>query len=389
MTSVDVPVVSVIVPARNEEACLKRCLDSLVSQADIHFEIIVVDDASTDRTGAIAHSFVERQSPAVTVLSAPPLQEHWTGKNNAMSAGAKLAKGNWLLFTDADTFHKPCSLVHAVAEAEEQGAELLSYSPEQEVQTFWEKAVMPVIFAELAATYPPAKVRDPQSPIAAANGQYLMISREAYDAVGGHAKIASDLLEDVAMARLVKSSGRKVWFRYGGDAVRTRMYSSWPKMKEGWTKNLALLFSKPSRLAQDRLWEFLVLLLVPLSLMRGAYLKAFLKVPNALINWATFLLGLACLVFVVSALVYVIRLHRAGFGWIGVVLGVFGLPVFAYLLWKSDHAYKSGRFAWKDRSYLYTADEVKNMTHGHSAQPGTWQRILAWIRSGGKASSQV
>jgi glycosyltransferase involved in cell wall biosynthesis len=240
MTSARVPVVSIIVPARNEEACLSHCLESLVSQAGIAFEIIVVDDASTDRTGEIARSFAARQESTVAVISAPPLPENWAGKNNAMAAGAKIAKGNWLLFTDADTYHKRGSLAHAVAEAEGEGAALLSYSPEQEVKTFWEKAVMPVIFAELAATYPPAEVRDPDSPIAAANGQYLLISRDAYDAVGGHAKIASDLLEDVAMAGLVKSSGRKIWFRYGGDAVRTRMYSTWPQMKEGWTKNLAL-----------------------------------------------------------------------------------------------------------------------------------------------------
>ncbi|HEX6895879.1 MAG TPA: glycosyltransferase family 2 protein, partial [Bryobacteraceae bacterium] len=234
------PTVSVIVPARNEEACLGSCLESLVSQTGIAFEVIVVDDASTDGTAEIARSF-----PKVTVISAPPLPENWTGKNNAMAAGAKSATRKWLLFTDADTVHKPGSLARAVAEAEREGAALLSYSPEQEVRTFLEKAVMPVIFAELASKYPPSKVRDPNSPIAAANGQYLMISREAYDAVGGYAKVASDLLEDVAMARLVKSSGRKIWFRYGCDAVRTRMYRNWSQMKEGWTKNLALLFRHP------------------------------------------------------------------------------------------------------------------------------------------------
>jgi hypothetical protein len=257
------------------------------------------------------------------------------------------------------------------------------------VKTLLEKAVMPVIFAELAAAYPPSKVRDPNSPVAAANGQYLLISRDAYDAVGGHTKIASDLLEDVAMARLVKSSGRKVWFRYGGDAVRTRMYSNWKEMREGWTKNLALLFSRPAALAQARFCEFLVLLLVPLNLIRGAYWKAYLEAPhpslrsNALL-WAV----VSCLVFAVFALLHVIRLRRAQFGWIGVVLGFFGLPVFAYLLWKSERAYKSGRFDWKDRSYVYSPEEVKNMTHGFlaTAQRGTWQRIRARIR---KASSKV
>jgi len=240
------PLVSVIVPARNEEACLAACLESLAAQTGIPYKIIVVDDDSTDRTAEIAHAFATRKpetpgrndhardeherddhtregtasavpqdppsddsgfSPAVCVIPAGPLPENWTGKNNAMSAGAKAAhtntKAKWLLFTDADTVHQPGSLARAVAEAEQHGAALLSYSPQQEVHGFWEKAVMPVIFAELAATYPPQAVNDPASPMAAANGQYLMISREAYDAVGGHTKIADDLLEDVAIARLV------------------------------------------------------------------------------------------------------------------------------------------------------------------------------------------
>src|SRR6476646_4004136 len=119
---------------------------------------------------------------------------------------------------------------------------------------------MPVIFAELATTYPPHAVNDPASPVAAANGQYLMISREAYDAVGGHSAIANSLLEDVAMARLIKSSGRKIFFRYGGDAVRTRMYRSFAQMKEGWTKNLAVLFPHPVALALLRSAEFVLIL---------------------------------------------------------------------------------------------------------------------------------
>ena len=111
------------------------------------------------------------------------------------------------------------------------------------------KSVMPVIFAELASTYCPSEVSDPASPAAAANGQYILISREAYDAVGGHTAVATSLLEDVALARAVKRSGRKIFFRYGGDAVRTRMYRSFAQLREGWTKNLALLFRSPMRLA--------------------------------------------------------------------------------------------------------------------------------------------
>src|SRR5215475_11921581 len=158
------PAVSVIVPARNEEASLGACLASLVAQTGVDFEVTVVDDGSTDRTRAIAMSF-----PIVQVVEPGPLPSGWTGKNNAMTVGAQRAHGEWLLFTDAD---------------------LLSYSPEQQVHGFWEKAVMPVIFAELARKYPPSKVSDFSSHIAAANGQYLLISRAVYDEIGGHAAVA-------------------------------------------------------------------------------------------------------------------------------------------------------------------------------------------------------
>jgi glycosyltransferase involved in cell wall biosynthesis len=331
------PSVSVIVPARNEEACLADCLESLASQAATDFEIIVVDDASTDRTGEIARSFA-----GVAVIPALPLPENWTGKNNAMAGGARSAKGEWLLFTDADTIHKPGSLSRAVAEAEQKGVALLSYSPEQEVRTFWEKAAMPVIFAELAATYPPKKVSDPASSIAAANGQYLLISREAYDAVGGHATICGDLLEDVALARLVKSSGRKIFFRYGPDAVCTRMYRSWAQLKEGWTKNLALLFRRP--------------------MDRAAMLLCFW-----LIAWGSFALGVAGMVaghlggalFLMPMLLLYARIAGANFSPATNLAAVgCGVPLAAYLLILSSRRHRVGSVSWKGRTYAGRASLV-------------------------------
>jgi glycosyltransferase involved in cell wall biosynthesis len=370
------PVVSVIVPARNEEACLGLCLESLVAQTGINFEIIVVDDASTDRTAEIAKSFshayvgadaIVRPRPAgsslddeftpdVTLIAAPPLPEHWTGKNNAMSAGAKVAKAKWLLFTDADTVHKPGSLARAVAEAEQHGVALLSYSPEQEVRGFWEKAVMPVIFAELAATYPPKKVNDPASPIAAANGQYLLISREAYDGVGGHTKIASDLLEDVAMARLVKSSGRKIFFRYAPDAVRTRMYRSWSQMKEGWTKNLALLFARPRALAIMRSAEF--------ALIYGNFVAGIVALLMKQFEVAsiTFLFAL-----LVAALVWA-RTRRAYFSFASNLLALSGLAIFAYLLMRSASLHRIGGVNWKGRNYISAKAMADGSPHTSSAR---------------------
>src|SRR2546428_9155213 len=213
------PTISVIIPARDEEASLGACLESLVAQTGVSFEIIVVDDGSTDRTREIAQSF-----SGVHVVDGGPPPRGWTGKNNAMSAGAKQARGEWLLFTDADTVHSLTSLARGLTEAELRQVQLLSYSPEQEIHGFWQQAVMPVIFAELATTYRPSEVSDPNSPAAAANGQYLLIARETYDFIGGHAAVGGSLLENVALARAVKSSGRKIFFRYGGEDLSPPPY---------------------------------------------------------------------------------------------------------------------------------------------------------------------
>ena len=324
-----------IVPARNEEDCLGLCLESLVAQKkDVQCEIIVVDDHSSDGTRAIAMSF-----PDVRVVDAGPLPLGWTGKCNAVTCGARMARGSWLLFTDADTVHKPGSLARAMREAEERGVALLSYSPEQEVHSLTERAVMPVIFAELATRYRPSEVSNPKSDAAAANGQYILISRETYDAVGGHAAIAGSLLEDVELARAVKRSGRRIFFRLAADQVRTRMYRTTPQLVEGWTKNLALLFPSPIQLACLRAMEFVVIwasaILGLVFLWRGQL---------ALAGWTLAACGIAKLFFFR-------RILRAHFAFSSIVFAIYGLPLFSFLLLRSAISYRRGRVTWKGRNY--------------------------------------
>ena len=310
------PEVSIIVPARNEEASLGECLRSLVAQGGVEHEIIVVDDGSTDRTRDIARSFA-----GVQVIAAPPLPTGWTGKNNAVVAGAAVAHGEWLLFTDADTFHLPGSLERAVAEAKAEKADLLSYSPEQMVVTFAEQVVMPVVFAELAAQYPPEKVRDPNSGIVAANGQYIIVRREAYEAAGGHAAVATELLEDVALARAFRRRGFRVRFRYGGDAVRTRMYRNWQQLRDGWTKNLALLFPHAQ--------------------------------THALKLAAWWLLAWMTLPLPIAAIMLFFRIRRANFSSGATLLATaLGPPVFAHLLLRSRRQHARCAVSWKGRTYV-------------------------------------
>jgi molybdopterin-guanine dinucleotide biosynthesis protein A len=339
------PTVSVIVPARNEEACLGACLESLVRQAAVSFEVIVVDDGSTDGTREIAQSF-----PGVRVVDPDPLPTGWSGKNNALVAGAKAARGEWLLFTDADTVHRAGSLAGSLAEAQRQKAALLSYSPEQEVHGLWEKAVMPVIFAELASTYRPSAVSDRASSAAAANGQYILVSRNAYDAVGGHAAIATSLLEDVALARAMKSSGRRIFFRYGGDAVRTRMYRSFAQLREGWTKNLALLFPSPVRLVVLRLTEFV--------LIAGGGVVAIVTGLHG--KWQPALV--AAFVTVTLCSFFLKRICKAHFSWDADLLAIIGLPIFSYLLLRSKVAFAKGTVVWKGRQYRENLERIAAAT---------------------------
>lgn len=342
------PVVSVIVPARNEEASLATCLESLVAQTAVEFEIIVVDDHSTDRTPEIASSFAAAHGSTLRVIEAGPLPAGWTGKNNAVIAGVRQARGEWLLFTDADTIHLPGSLARALEEAREHQVDMLSYSPEQIAITFWEMAVLPVVFAELARQYPPSKVSDPNSPAAAANGQYILVKREAYDAVGGHAAVACEILEDVALARRLKAAGKKIRFRHAADAVRTRMYRNWPQLRDGWTKNLALLFPRPGRRAAELLfWWALPFanLLVPLTAPAIIH-RAWWLVPGGVVfvrntGW----------------------MRRANFDLTMEFLGaLLGMPIFAYLLLRSKRAHAKGAISWKDRVY---SDKAGQLAPGH------------------------
>ena len=343
---------SVIIPARNEEACLGACLRSLTQHAGVSVEVIVVDDGSTDHTREIAQSF-----SGVRVIDAVPLPQGWTGKNNAVWTGAQAARGEWLLFTDADTVHAPGSLSRAVEEAQKQGAALLSYSPQQEVHGFWEKAIMPVIFAELASTYRPSDVSNPASPATAANGQYLLVSRDTYDAVGGHAAIAGTLLEDVALARAVKRSGRRIFFRYGADAVRTSMYRSFGQLREGWTKNLALLFPSPLRLAAQRLVEFVLIVGCATGTVLAAAAGNFGSAALAG-SLAIALLGL-----------FAARIRKAHFSWDADLLALAGLPVFSYLLLRSRISHRRGGVSWKGRMYPSSSQSV---SAEHALATTTW-----------------
>jgi glycosyltransferase involved in cell wall biosynthesis len=232
--------VSVIVPARNEDRGLEACLTSLSAQTHAPLEILVVDDASTDRTPEIIAASVARD-PRIRPFRVDGPPPGWTGKNFALASAVPAARGTWLLFTDADTIHVPEAIARAVGFAEAHGVALLSLTSRQLAASFWERVIQPVVFGLLDQWYPLGRVNDPTSSLAAASGIFILVSREAYAAVDGHRAVAGEVLEDVALARNVKRSGRRVLFADGADLVSARMYADLPAIRRGWTKNLHAL----------------------------------------------------------------------------------------------------------------------------------------------------
>src|SRR5579863_1301144 len=339
---------TVIVPARNEEANLGECLQSLVQQSEPVFELgrdwelIVVNDHSSDRTAEIARGFA-----GVTLMQADEPEHGWTGKTNAVWTAARRARGRWLLFTDADTIHEPGNLHRAIHEAKKHKAGMLSYSPRQLVSGLMQRAMMPLVFCELALAYPPAKVSDPNARVAAANGQFLLVEREAYRKMGGHASVAEKVLEDVELAFVAKRRRVGLWFRYAGDAVSARMYRTTAAMIEGWTKNLALLFDNTLVLAGWRVLD--IVLLVGLPWLAIELWSARLS-PHAL-EW----LGagwVLALVWVRNLFRFYGRVAKSNFPAIDCAISPLGLPLFVYVLWRSwfqHHVAKS--VSWKGRSY--------------------------------------
>ncbi len=353
---------SVILPARDEEANLPACLHSLLSQSEpgfalgLQWELILVNDASTDRTREIAAQAVAQhpamssaQGPAhpagVTLLDAPPLDPDpatsgFTGKNNACWAGAGIARGQHLLFTDADTLHNPGDLSRALREAEKHHSTLLSYSPRQITAGIAQFLVTPLIFSELASVYPPAEVNDPSRRIAAANGQFLLVERDAYFSVGGHRAIGKEVLEDVALARNIKRGGeRNIRLRYAPDALSTRMYPTAAAMVEGWTKNLAVLMPSPISLALWRLLDLLLFFGLPALALSLPWL----------VLWQR---GAILVLWLRTVLRFYSRVHRAHFPFVETATSILGIPLFVFLLLRSTlHHRVTKRVTWKGRTY--------------------------------------
>ncbi len=239
----DHPHVTVIIPARNEASNIEACLQGLIRQEypRQRLDTIVVNDHSDDETAEIA-SHLARDHAALQLIHTPPLPVGWRGKQHACWAGAQAAEGDWLCFIDADTRHSPQLLSTVIADAKSNQVDLLSLHPEQEMLSFWERLLMPVPFMTLMLLLDARRINDRSSQAAMANGQFILIRKEVYFAVGGHRRIRSALLEDVELGKLVKGGGWNIALRSGAGLIRTRMYRDLPTLWNALARNGSELF---------------------------------------------------------------------------------------------------------------------------------------------------
>jgi glycosyltransferase involved in cell wall biosynthesis len=325
------------VPARNEEDVIASCVKALALQPEIS-EILVINDQSTDKTAEIVRGLMH-EIPRLRLLETQGVPTGWIGKNNAVFLGAKEAKSEWLLFTDADAELLPGAAARALRIAQEKSAALLSFSPEQITQAWYERALIPFVYSRLAKHFSYDDVNNPASPAAAANGQFLMMRRDAYTSVGGHASVAADVLEDVALAKRAKAAGFRLWFAAGQGIVRARMYRSLAAMWQGWKKNLYLLVGGTPGAVLRELESTIPW--IPLALILLG-----VKIPVAPLLGVGFLL--------LRQFAYGLDIARNQYPFKFIIYYVPAVALYVGVLWASYRGHAKGKVEWKGREIPVT-----------------------------------
>jgi chlorobactene glucosyltransferase len=346
----DLPYVSVVVPARNEESKIGRCLTSLAKQDYPRFEVIVIDDRSTDNTANVIAQTVA-QYPIIKAVAGVDTPDGWIGKCNALAQASKYATGDYYVFTDADTCHNKNSIRDAVTYALTKKIDLLSFLPLQELGSFFEKLVMPVMLGSFVCGDPFNSVNDPNNERAYAYGQYCLIRADAYWQMGGHQSIASEILEDHALAKEIKKLGHRVAAVDGRSLYRVRMYTDLKSLWHGWTKNLYALIDC------NLVNLFLVILLTNSCLLAPILCLAEVVEQLALGGHSPLLYteGLLSLVQMVALALWFKRTstHYIGAGLAQFLLLPLGSMVATLLYLDSAYLVLSGhKVNWKGRQYV-------------------------------------
>ena len=344
----DLTDLTVIIPARNEAVNIHRCVTAILNSVskDKGFQVIVVDDGSTDDTADIVRQ-LQQNAPCLQLISAGELPAGWTGKNHACWQGVKNANGRWYCFIDADVRVEPGLLSRALHHAVVHEVDLLSINPFQELVTVWERLLLPAVFLSIASTMNFRHVNDPTRPEAVANGQFMLFRRQAYEALGGHAALRDEIMEDLAFARIVKQSGHRLHWLFGDEVLRVRMYRNFSQMWEGFSKNLVEVAGyQDAKTAARGALQFLLLgwlpVILPLLCLGGLFNES----PPQLV-WGT--LGLSLLTTGCLLLLFFMALRALKIPATFALSFPLGFTFQAALILHSQWRRKTKTRIWKDR----------------------------------------
>ena len=290
----------VVIPAYNEANNIGPCLSSvLASDAPCrHWQVLVVDDDSTDATAETATRTAAQRGadePRFDLLKAGPRPsgERWVGKNWACSKAMEQVRSQWVLFIDADVRLQPEALRRALDQAIREQADLFSLAPRLGCGCLAEWMVQPIMASLLGLGFPIEATNDPASEVAFAAGPFMLFRRSAYETIGGHRALASEVVEDLALARGIKAGGFRLRYLLGLDAVDLRMYADLPSLWEGWTKNWLIGLDRDVGKALGAAGVVVLMFSVPWLLLPSA-LVLLLLLPQ-LSLWWLLLLGLSLL----------------------------------------------------------------------------------------------
>lgn len=336
--------VLVVIPARNEEANIEACVRSVLAQDYPVLRVRVVDDHSTDRTATLVQALAANDS-RLELVHAPTLPAGWLGKPHALHAGTRGAEADYFLFVDADLRLAPSAVRRSIAAAEKSHAGLLTMTPALLAEGFWERATQPVVGMLLFSLIDPVKVRDPDSDVAAAYGPYLLFKRTAYDQIGGHRSVATEVVEDLRLAQHIKRERLGFSYVHGVDAIELRMYDSLLSLVAGWRKNFHVALGSALWLGPIAAAAVAVIFGWPTLAILAAALRALVSesTPTSLLWPAVFCYGADWLARISLAHNY--RITRRGVRMLG------GLVV-SYILCSSCYrAWRGKPVTWRGRSY--------------------------------------
>lgn len=329
------PLLTVIIPARNEENNIAKCLDSLLNQSFKDFEIVVASDESTDRTEEIVENYKENNNN-IFLLKIQDKPDGWIGKNYALFLGQQYAKGLYLLFLDADVELNEKCLELSLKNLIDSTNDIISYAAFQECKTIIEYAIQPLVFHILNILYPLKKISSNKSNITALNGIFILISRENYELLGTHESVKNKVLEDVEFAKIARRSNLNISFSYAPQLIKVRMYNNFKDLFNGWSKNFYALLGY-SKIKSFALFVFLISVFnFPLFLM--LFCSSF---SVYFLLWLIFLILYFCFVC-----------HIMGYRFYVGFLFPFGSIVLALIILQSLINYTfTGSVKWKNRTY--------------------------------------